>query len=105
LGTILRNDLGPELYKVAKALSVVIGFESFGDYVSHCVRRDVNMFIQGGDEIDQYFGDAYRHLVRQPQRGEQKQAKLLLDHSLYRDVYLGLGSRSKSVSTSSLNLY
>ena len=73
LDTILRNDLGPELYKVAKALSVVIGFESFGDYVSHCVRRDVNMFIQGGDQIDEYFGDAYRHLVRQPQRGEQKQ--------------------------------
>ena len=73
LDTILRNDLGPELYKVAKALSVVIGFESFGDYVSHCVRRDVNMFIQGGDQIDEYFEDAYRHLVRQPQRGEQKQ--------------------------------
>jgi len=70
--TILRNDLGPELYKVAEALSVVTGFESFGDYVAHCVRRDVNMFVQGGDQIDQYFGDAYQHLVSQPQRGTLK---------------------------------
>ena len=41
LDTKLRDDFGPELDKIAKALSVVVGFESFGDYVFHCVRRDV----------------------------------------------------------------
>jgi hypothetical protein len=39
------------------------------------------MFIQGGDEINQYFGDAYGPLVRQPKRGklkgEQKQAEVI----------------------------
>ena len=83
LDTKLRDDFGPELDKIAKALSVVVGFESFGDYVFHCVRRDVNMFIQGGDEIDIYFGDAYRHLVHQPIRGilkgEHKQAGVIRD--------------------------
>ena len=36
LDTKLRDDFGPELHKIAKALSVVVVFESFGDYVSHC---------------------------------------------------------------------
>ena len=33
LDTKLRDDFGPELHKIAKALSVVVGFESIGDYV------------------------------------------------------------------------
>jgi hypothetical protein len=39
------------------------------------VRRDVNMFIQGGDQIDEYFEDAYRHLVSKPPRGKQRQER------------------------------
>lgn len=72
LDTKIRDDFGPELYKVAKALSVVLGYESFGDYVSQCVRRDVNMFIQRGDNIDSYFDDAYRHLIVYPERGKRR---------------------------------
>lgn len=71
----IRDKLGPEMYKVAKALSVVLGYESFEEYISHCLRRDVNMFIQGEDEIGEYFRDAYRHLVHQPKRGSEKQRK------------------------------
>ena len=63
----------PEMYKVAKALSVVLGYESFEEYISHCLRRDVNMFIQGGDEIGEYFRDAYRHLVRQPDKQRKEE--------------------------------
>jgi hypothetical protein len=81
LDTKIRDDFGPELYKVSKALSVVLGYGSFGDYVSQCVRRDVNMFIQRGDAIDPYFEEAYRHLIVYPERGkrggEQKREEVI----------------------------
>lgn len=63
LSLSLKVRLQPEWYKVANALSTILGFETFEDYVSDCIELNVRMYIEEGENIDEQFRAAYRHLV------------------------------------------
>jgi hypothetical protein len=71
-GCHTKVKLDPKMYKVANALCTILGFDTFEDYVSHCVRQNVEMFIEGGDDIAEYFHDAYKHLMHKGPRADPK---------------------------------
>jgi hypothetical protein len=64
-----KVKLDSKMYKVANVLSTIPGFDTFEDYVVHCIKQNVEMFIAGGDDIADYFHDSYKHLMYRPSTG------------------------------------
>ena len=60
---IISIKLEPEWLKVAQGLSIILGFDTFEDYVSDRVETKVFMYLMGGDDIDEKFHDSYKYLV------------------------------------------
>jgi hypothetical protein len=72
LGPKVKEILKPEMFKVAQALSTVLGFKTFDDYIAICIKTNVQMFIEGGADIYEEFKRAYKHLGYE--RGEEKES-------------------------------
>src|SRR5215211_2431801 len=73
--TIVNIKLEPEWYRVACGLSIVLGFNSFEDYVSDCIETNIRMYLMGGDDIDERFHNSYKHLVFEDVEKEQEKDK------------------------------